>query len=112
MRGCVALRYVALCDDGTYLSSSKLVVLLPLTLHDVIYYTLNEVAEKVGRRRETIWRWITSKKVPEGRRYRDKELLFTESELEQIYAYAHRLAPIGASDPDQLRLFTQPGESA
>ena len=79
---------------------------MPFSLEDVVYYTLNEVAEQVGRRRETVWRWMAAQKVPQGRRYRDKERLFTEAEANEIYAYAHRLKPIALDgDPTQTDAF-------
>jgi len=80
---------------------------MPLSVEDVTYYTLTEVAERVDRARETIWRWIRAEKVPRGRRYRNRERLFTEAEIEEIYAHAHRIEPIEGDDPGQLRLFNQ-----
>ena len=82
-------------------------LLMPLSLDDVTYYTVNEVAEHVGRARETIWRWRRDGKVPNGRPYRDRERLFTEAELQQIHAYAHRLGPSEDVDPNQIRLFNR-----
>jgi hypothetical protein len=81
---------------------------MPLSVEDVVYFTLTEVAEKVARRRETVWRWIAAEKVPQGRRYRDKERLFTEAEMYEIHAYAHRLEPIEPDgDPKQMNAFEQ-----
>ena len=80
---------------------------MPLSVDDVTYYTLTEVAELVGRRRETVWRWMRAGKIPQGQRYRDKERLFTESEKDQVHAHAHRLEPIEAGDSSQLGLFMQ-----
>lgn len=71
------------------------------------YYRITEVATLVGRDRSTLWRWKNAGKIPEGLRYCDRELLFTVSELEQIYSYAHRLEPDEARHQlrNQLDLF-------
>jgi hypothetical protein len=78
---------------------------MPLSVDDVTYFTLNEVAEAAGVRRETVWRWRRAGKVPSGREYRDRERLFTQPELDEICAYANRLGPEEPTDPAQLRLF-------
>lgn len=64
---------------------------MPIELNDATFYTLNEVAQMAEVTRQTIWRWRKNGKVPPGRRYRGRELLFTRDEIEEIYNYAHRL---------------------
>ncbi|MGE0322120.1 MAG: helix-turn-helix transcriptional regulator [Polyangiaceae bacterium] len=59
----------------------------------VQYLTLAEVLEITGITRQTLWRWRRESKVPAGHRYRDKQLLYTRSELLQIQKYANRLQP-------------------
>jgi len=81
---------------------------MPLDLKGKTFYTMSEVAEVADVARQTVWRWRKAGKIPAGRRYRGRELLFTLGEMEDIYDYAHRLEP---ADPppdfeDQLRLFT------
>ena len=43
--------------------------------------------------------------MPAGRRFRDKQILFTADELEQIRQYANRVEPIGNDPRSQLNLF-------
>ncbi len=47
-----------------------------------------------GVTRQTLWRWRQDGKVPAGRKYRDKQVVFTSAESEQIREYAQRLEPI------------------
>lgn len=66
---------------------------MPIELKGSTFYALNEVAELAEVTRQTIWRWKRDGKVPSGRRYRGRELLFTRRELKKICDYAHRLEP-------------------
>ena len=77
----------------------------------VSYYTAAEVARHVDVSRTTLWRWRSKNKIPQGRRYRDKQVLFTEAELEHIREYAHRMEPVAAEAPGQLKLFNNRGGS-
>lgn len=81
---------------------------MPLDLKGKTFYTMSEVAEVADVARQTVWRWRKAGKVPEGRRYRGRELLFTLDEMERVYEYAHRLEPVDPPSDfeDQLRLFT------
>jgi predicted DNA-binding transcriptional regulator AlpA len=81
---------------------------MPVEIKGKTFYTMGEVAEVAGVVRQTIWRWKNAGKIPSGRRYRGRELLFTQSEMEKIYEYAHRLEPGDASPDfeDQMTLFT------
>ena len=78
------------------------------------YYTLNEVAEILGRHRSTVWRWKDQGLIPAGLRYCDQHLLFSPSELAEAYAYANRLIPDDQRPglQDQLDLFNQARPSA
>lgn len=69
------------------------------------YLTLTDVSDEVRITRQTLWRWRQDGKVPRGRKYRGREVLFTEEEFAQIRKYAQRLEPIEPGDPNQLRLF-------
>lgn len=82
---------------------------MPLSVENVLYYSQTEVAEELGIRRETLWRWRNEGKIPRGRRFRGREVLFTEGEFEEAKAYANRLEPIESVDPSQLRLFGTSG---
>jgi len=78
---------------------------MPIELAGVPYWLATEVAEEVGVSRHTFWKWRQAGKVPQGRKYRGRLVIFTATELEQVRQYAHRVEPIGRSEDDQLRLF-------
>ena len=84
----------------------------PLSIEGVLYFTAAQVAREAGVTRQTLWRWRQEGKVPTGRRYRDKQILFTPAELALVRDYAHRIEPLEAPSTlvsaDQLRLFTAP----
>ena len=69
-------------------------------LKGVAYFTLAEVAACATVSRQTLWRWRRERKVPQGRKYRGYNVLYTAAELRQIEDYANRIEPIGASEPD------------
>lgn len=78
--------------------------LMPVEVGGVTYYSASEVARAVGISRQSLWRWRTDGKVPSGRRYRDRQVLFTASELERVKEYANRLEPAEPASV-QIRLF-------
>ena len=79
---------------------------MPLTVEGRVFFTATEVAKQIGVVRQTLWRWRQDRKIPAGRRYRDRQILFTPEEVEQIKEFAHRVEPIGSQDaPGQRTLF-------
>ena len=82
---------------------------MPVQIKGIRLYTMSEVAQVAEVTRQTVWRWKRDGKIPAGRRYRGRELLFTQEEMEDIYAYAHRLELEGSSSgfEDQLKLFSE-----
>jgi len=64
-----------------------------LEVGGIVYLTADEVAERAGISRQTLWRWRQEGRVPAGRRYRGRRLLFTEGELGLILEFAHRIEP-------------------
>lgn len=80
---------------------------MPLEVEGMTYFTSAEVARVVGVSRQTLWRWRQEGKIPAGRRYRDRQVLFTEKEMEAIRQYAHRIEPLsnGLASSGQLGLF-------
>ena len=82
---------------------------MPVNIHGVRLYTMAEVAQVADVTRQTVWRWKRDGKIPPGRRYRGRELLFTQEEMEEVYAYAHRLEFEGSDSDfqDQLKLFSE-----
>lgn len=71
-----------------------------LVIDGVTYFSAAEVARVAGVTRQTLWRWRQDGKVPSGRKYRDKQVVFTKAESELIREYAHRLEPIARGSLD------------
>ena len=69
------------------------------------YYSVAQVLKATGVSRQTLWRWRADGRVPAGHLFRDKQILFTADELEQIRQYANRVEPIGNDPRSQLNLF-------
>ena len=69
------------------------------------YYTASEITGRLSVTRQTLWRWRSSGKIPYGQRFRDNQIVFTESELRVIEEYANKIEPLLAASP-QLSLFS------
>ena len=80
---------------------------MPVEIGGNRFFTMGEVAEVAEVARQTVWRWKKAGKIPAGRRYRGREVLYTLEEMEGIYHYAHRIEPEGdgAAFRNQLSLF-------
>lgn len=79
---------------------------MPIDIDGVGFFSANEVAEASGVSRQTFWRWRRQGLVPLGRKFRDRQLLFTRSELEQAQDYAKRVEPVDPGAREQLKLFS------
>jgi predicted DNA-binding transcriptional regulator AlpA len=84
---------------------------MPIKVSGKRFFNVTDVTEIVEVSRQSIWRWHKAGKIPDGRRYRGRDLLFTREEVEEIYEYAHRLEPAGSTEEfeNQLKLFKQNG---
>jgi predicted DNA-binding transcriptional regulator AlpA len=78
---------------------------MPLIIDGVKYIAAKELLSELSISRVTLWRWRDENKIPKGRLFRGRRLVFTESEAEAIREYARRVEPIRSDDADQLRLF-------
>jgi len=78
---------------------------MPLGINGTDYYTAAEITDRLSITRQTLWRWRSSGKIPSGHRFRDKQVVFTESELKAIEQYANKIEPLSAINP-QLSLFS------
>lgn len=79
---------------------------MPITIRSKVFFTATEVATEIGVVRQTFWRWRQAGKIPVGRRYRDRQILFTPEEVAEIKEFANRIEPIGSQDaPGQRTLF-------
>ncbi len=91
-----------LCYVAQHSARSSLVA---VELDGIEYFSAAEVAKDVGVSRQTLWRWRQEGKVPVGWRFRDRQILFTEGELERIRDYANRLEPANPENMGQPSLF-------
>jgi predicted DNA-binding transcriptional regulator AlpA len=78
----------------------------PLTIDGTTFYALAEVAGEARVSRQTIWRWRQEGKIPAGHVYRDRRVVFSDSETRAVLEYANRLAPVSGIARGQLSLFT------
>ena len=78
---------------------------MPIVIQGATYYNATEVLAKIDVSRQTLYRWRQSGKIPQGRRFRDRSILFTPSEVEQITQFANHMEPIGQSPAGQMALF-------
>ena len=69
------------------------------------YYSATEVARELGVSRQTIWRWRKEARIPPGYRFRDGQVMFTESELQAVREYGNRIEPLASKNLNQLKLF-------
>jgi predicted DNA-binding transcriptional regulator AlpA len=87
---------------------------VPVQVEGIQYLTLPEVLQEMQITRQTLWRWRHEGLIPQGRRFRSRQLLFSPDEAAAIRRYANRIEPIAApgSEP-QMNLFgTDPDESS
>jgi len=66
---------------------------MALSVYGVTYVTVKDLVDSLSITRQTLWRWRRERKIPQGQRFRDKRLLFTQSELRQIEAFANHIEP-------------------
>jgi hypothetical protein len=78
---------------------------MPIEIDGVTYFSAADITEKIGVARQTLWRWRHAGKIPAGRRYRDRQIVFTTAEFQAIREYANRLEPLDSGEVDQLKLF-------
>ncbi len=77
---------------------------MPREIGGVVYVSAAEVAKEVGVSRQTLWRWRRDGKIPCGHRARDRQILFTEREVDEIRSHANKIEPIVDLEAEKLRL--------
>jgi excisionase family DNA binding protein len=82
---------------------------MAVQLDGIRYLSNDEVAKKLGISRQTLWRWRAAAKIPVGRQYRGRVVLFTQDEVTEIHRYVHRIEPAVPRAGSQLPLFTSRG---
>lgn len=78
---------------------------MAIHIEGVEYFTAADIHRELGVARQTLWRWRKAGKIPQGRRYRDRQVVFTRDEIEAIREYSNRLEPAEAPQANQLKLF-------
>lgn len=81
---------------------------MTIEIEGVQYFTAADIQREVGVVRQTLWRWRRARRIPQGRRYRDKTIVFTRSEVEAIREYSNRLEPAESSLPRQAAVPAPP----
>lgn len=64
---------------------------MPLQIDQQQYWRLGEVAKVVGVCRQTLWRWRLDSLIPPGKKYRERQVLYSAAEVEAIKRHANRL---------------------
>jgi hypothetical protein len=77
---------------------------MPIEIEGVTYFSPTDIRRDLGVPRQTLWRWRKARKIPQGRRYRDRQIVFTRQEVEAIRNYANRLEPVEPTQTNQLKL--------
>lgn len=77
-----------------------------------LYVPASHIEEELGISRQTLWRWRTAGKIPAGHVYRERQVIFTTAEADEIYEYANRVRPAPARTPRQIRLFQKSKEQS
>jgi predicted DNA-binding transcriptional regulator AlpA len=81
---------------------------VPILIERIEYFTAADIQRDLGVARQTLWRWRKGGKIPQGRRYRDRQIVFTRQEVDAIRDYSNRLEPVESTGHDQLALFGLP----
>ena len=68
-----------------------------IQINGIAYFSAADIHRELGVARQTLWRWRKGRKVPQGRRYRDRQVLFTREEVDAVREYANRLEPVDVS---------------
>lgn len=77
---------------------------MPIHIDGIEYFTAADIHSELGVVRQTLWRWRKAGKIPQGRRYRDKQVVFTREEVDAIREYSNRLEPAQTPHANQLEL--------
>jgi hypothetical protein len=79
---------------------------VPLHIDGIPYATVGDMLEQTGITRQTLWRWRHDGVIPQGRRFRSRQVVFSPEDAEAIRQYANRVEPIDPSiNRAQLKLF-------
>lgn len=82
---------------------------MPVNINNIKYISASELLAELGVTRQTLWRWRQQGKIPSGNRMRNRMVVFSPGEVEEIKAFANQIQPIKAEPKaaSQLNLFAQ-----
>ncbi len=66
---------------------------MSLTINGKEFFNAKDIVQELGIARQTLWRWRNDGKIPAGSRYRDRQILFTGEEVEEIRLFANKIEP-------------------
>jgi excisionase family DNA binding protein len=78
---------------------------MTLKIRGLVYFTASEIAERLAVSRQTLWRWRQDGKIPPGHRFRNRHVIYTPAEVDEIERFANRIDPIDPPDTLQSDLF-------
>lgn len=81
---------------------------MPFEIDGATYHAVSEVTRELGISRQTLWRWRSEGRIPQGRRFRDRKVVFSGDELQEIRGYANHLEPASLQVAEQMALFGAP----
>lgn len=82
---------------------------MPVNINNISYLPVSELLDELEVTRQTLWRWRQEGKIPAGHRMRNRMVVFSPVEVDEIKAFANQVEPIepvGEAMP-QLNLFDQ-----
>lgn len=68
--------------------------MMTVEVDGITYVSAAEIARQLGVVRQTIWRWRQRGIIPTGRRFRDRQVLYTRREVTLILRHANKLEPV------------------
>ncbi len=86
---------------------------MPVNINNINYLSVSELLDELDVTRQTLWRWRQEGKIPAGHRLRNRMVVFSPPEVDEIKAFANQVEPIEPGDEaiPQLNLFDQFGTS-
>lgn len=78
---------------------------MKLEIGGAAYEDVKSLLQELDISRSTLSRWRREGKIPQGHRFRNGKVVFTEMEAQQIRQFANRIEPINEAGRDQLALF-------
>ena len=87
---------------------------LPVNIRNISYLSVSELLEELEVTRQTLWRWRQEGKIPAGHRLRNRMVVFSAEEVEEIKAFANQIEPIQpvGEGLSQLKLFDLPSATS